>query len=278
MQVSDPVNLGSLSTGGRLIAKAISNKQGLLKGIISGLSSRAVQDQYTDVAFVSSSGRGYDLLLIQQRYPETNDTKSVDGRTIFGFSCTLSPSVDTEVLAWDLHQAEATFEWGDPGFDGTVYTQDNQNHALYVQDPDGRIIELKPGLVTDASSPFIKRLDSVTLHVSSPEISSSFYSEDLGLQIDYDSGKTIPGKRFIWLKNSSGERLILLYVQIHPDGNPVKSGGYGLDHVALSGLRLKEKKDYTAINIRMDPDKISEKTDSAYIQDPDGYWIESYYT
>ena len=278
MQVSDTVNLGSLSTGGRLIAKAISNKQGLLKGIISGLSSRAVQDQYTDVAFVSSSGRGYDLLLIQQRYPETNDTKSVDGRTIFGFSCTLSPSVDTEVLAWDLHQAEATFEWGDPGFDGTVYTQDNQNHALYVQDPDGRIIELKPGLVTDASSPFIKRLDSVTLHVSSPEISSSFYSEDLGLQIDYDSGKTIPGKRFIWLKNSSGERLILLYVQIHPDGNPVKSGGYGLDHVALSGLRLKEKKDYTAINIRMDPDKISEKTDSAYIQDPDGYWIESYYT
>ena len=61
MQVYGPVHLGALSTGGRILGK-VAGGHGLLKGILGSISSRALRDQYTDVALLSSSGR-FDILL-----------------------------------------------------------------------------------------------------------------------------------------------------------------------------------------------------------------------
>ncbi|PWR73328.1 hypothetical protein DLD82_10680 [Methanospirillum stamsii] len=274
MQAFGPVHLGSISTSGQLIGKAVSGGHGLLKGIIGGISSRAVKDQYTDIALLSSTGSGYDILLIQERHPDSDNTKSVDGKTIFGFSCTLSPSVDMEILGWDLHQAEANFEWGDPGLDGTVFTEDAQYHSLYVKDPEGRIIELKPDTENTKTGGFITSLDSIILHVTYPDISKKYYLEELHFRIDSDSGNKITGKRIISLTNQSGKRCVTLYGLTTPDGNPVQTGGYGLDHFALSGLEEKGEKNYPGLDLKMDPDTLQEKTNSSYIHDSDGYWIE----
>ena len=112
-----PVCLGDLSKTGRLLGKAVAG-QGIFKGLIGGLSSRAIQNHYTRIALGSTHGDTYDLLLVEQRYPDTEATKSVDGNTIFGFSCSLSPSVDMEILGWDLDTAGESFRYGDPGLDG----------------------------------------------------------------------------------------------------------------------------------------------------------------
>jgi len=274
MQVFGPINLGTLSTSGRLIGKAVSEGKGLLKGIIGSLSSRAVRNQYTDIALLSTSRSGYDLLLVQERYPETNTIKSVDGKTIFGFSGTLSPSVDTEILGWDLHQAGVSFEWGNPGLDGTIYTSDCPIHSIYVKDPDGRMIELRPGTDETIPGSFLTGLDSITLQVTYPDKSRMFYCDQFGLVVDSDSGSKITGKRFIWLKNNSGERCILLYGQTLPDGNPVQAGGYGLDHVALTNCPCKGEKNVAVTDIRMDSDNLTENAGSSYVHDTDGYWIE----
>lgn len=273
MQVYGPVHLGTLSAGGRLIGK-VAGGQSPLKGILGRISSRALQDQYTDVALLSSSGTAYDILLIQKRYPETNATISVDGCTIFGFSCFLSSAVDSEILGWDLHQAEADFVWGDPGFDGTIYTNDCPNHSLYIREPDGRMIELLIQTDTDQQSSFITGLSSITLHTTYPDISKKFYQEKLGLAVDYDSAATIPGKRFIRLKNAEGKGCALLFGQTKPDGNPVKAGGYGLDHFAVTGYPCSGEKKTDATDVRMDPERLAEQTGSSYMIDSDGYWIE----
>lgn len=274
MQVFGPVSLGTLSTKGQIIGKAVSGGHGLLKGIISGISSRAIQDQYTDIALLSATGTKYEILLIEERYPETNQTKSVDGNTIFGFSCNLASSVDMEILGWDLHQAEASFEWGDPGYDGTIFSQDCTNHSLFVKDPDGRIIELKPSGVDGEQGSFILGIDTITLLVTYPDKSRIFYTQELPLFIDSDSGNKIREKRFLWLKNQSGKRCLLLFGQTKPDGTPVQSGGYGLDHFSLTGIHMKGEKTVTALDIRMTPESLQEKTGSSYIHDSDGYWIE----
>ncbi|HOJ95707.1 MAG TPA: VOC family protein [Methanospirillum sp.] len=273
MQVYGPVHLGSRSASGRLIGK-VAGGQSPLKGIIGSISSRALQDQYTDVALLSSSGAAYDILLIQKRYPETNVTRSVDGCTIFGFSCFLSSTVDPEILGWDLHQAEADFVWGDPGFDGTIYTNDCPNHSLYIREPDGRMIELLMQTDTNQPSSFITGLSSITLHTTYPDVSKKFYQEKLRLAVEYDSAASVTGKRFIRLKNAEGKRCILLLGQTKPDGNPVKAGGYGLDHFALTGYPRSGEKKTDATDICMDPERLAEQTGSSYMKDPDGYWIE----
>jgi len=272
MQAYGPVHLGTLSTGGRLLGK-VAGGQGLLKGIIGSISSRALRDQYTDVALLSSSGRSYDILLVQERYPETNETKSVDGNSIFGFSCFLSPAVDSEILGWDLHQAEADFSWGDPGLDGTIFSQDCPNHSLYVRDPDGRLIELIPNGSDGSSAPFITGLYTITLYVTYPDKSKQFYIEKLGMKVESDITGLVPGKRFIWLKSADGKSCIILYGQTKPDGNPIEAGGYGLDHFAIS-CQSPGEKSTDVIDIRMDPEKLAESTGSSYIRDSDGYWIE----
>jgi catechol 2,3-dioxygenase-like lactoylglutathione lyase family enzyme len=276
MEVFGPVNLGTLSASGRFVGKAVSGGQGLLKGIIKGISPRALHDQYTDIALLASSGSKYNILLVQKRYPETGMTKSVDGKTIFGFSCTLSPSVNAEILAWDLAQAEATFQWGDQNYDGTLFTEDNLIHSIYVQDPDGRVIELKPGTEDTFHGSCITSIDSITLHATYPEKSAQYYTKTLGFSITSDSKTTIPGKRFIWLTDSSGRRLILLYGLISPDGTPVQAGGYGLDHFALTGLSTKGEKHSIQTDVRMNPENLIENSGSTYLQDSDGYWIENY--
>jgi catechol 2,3-dioxygenase-like lactoylglutathione lyase family enzyme len=273
MQVYGPVHLGALSTGGRILGK-VAGGQGLLKGILGSISSRALRDQYTDVALLSSSGRSYDILLVQERYPETNATRSVDGNTIFGFSCFLSLAVDSEILGWDLHQAEADFSWGDPGLDGTIFTQDCPNHSLYVRDPDDRLIELIPNRSDDGSAPFITSLNSITLHVTHPDKSKQFYSEKLGMKVESDITRSGQGKRFIRLESTEGKICIILYGLTKPDGNPIQAGGYGLDHFAITGCQGAGEKSTDAIDIWMDPEKLSEHTGSSYIRDYDGYWIE----
>ncbi len=272
MQVYGPVHLGTLSTGGRLLGK-VTGGQGLLKGIIGSISSRALRDQYTDVALLSSSGRSFDILLVQERYPETNATRSVEGNTIFGFSCFLSSAVDSEILGWDLHQAEADFSWGDPGLDGTIFSQDCPNHSLYVCDPDGRLIELIPNERDDSSAPFITGLHTITLHVTYPDKSKQFYCEKLGMNVESDITGSVPGKRFIRLKSAEGKSCLILYGQTKPDGNPIEAGGYGLDHFAI-GCQLPGEKSTDAIDIRMEPEKLADSTGSSYIRDSDGYWIE----
>jgi|GEM_PF-1301123 len=276
MQVCSQVNLGTLSPGGRLVGRAVSGGQGLLKGLIGGLSSRAIRDQYTDIALLSTNGRNMDILLVEERYPDTNESKSVHGETIFGFSCTLAPSVNTEILGWDLHQAGATFVYGNPGLDGTIFSQDCPLHSIYVQDPDGRMIELKPGQGEECPDSFIQTLDSITLHVTYPDKSKLFYTEELDLIIDSDSQSTIPGKRFIWLKDKSGNKYILLFGRIMPNGNPGIAGGFGLDHFALTGCTCHGEKSSPVTDIRMDADRFHEKTQSTYTHDVDGHWIECF--
>lgn len=273
MQVNGPVHLGTLSKGGRFIGK-VAGGQGFLQGIIGSISSRALRDQYTDLAFLSPSGKAYEILLVQERYPETNATRSVDGNTIFGFSCLLSSAVDPEILAWDLNQAGADFTWGDPGLDGTIFSQDCPNHSLYVRDPDGRMIELIPNGVDDPSVPFIGGLNTITLHVTCPDKSKQFYSDKLGMKTESENTGSIPGKRFVRLQNDEGKSCIILFGQTKPDGEPIEAGGYGLDHFAVSGCKFTGDITNDPTDIRMEPEKLTEHTGSAYIRDYDGYWIE----
>ncbi|MDD3574824.1 MAG: hypothetical protein PHD71_07285 [Methanospirillum sp.] len=273
MQVYGPVNVGTLSRGGRLLGR-VTEGRGLIKGIVGNVSSRALRDQYTDVALLSSSGTGYDILLVQERYPDTNAARSVDGYNIFGFSFFLSPLVEPETLAWDLHQAEADFCWGDPGFDGTVFTKDRPVHSLYIKDPDGRFVELIPNACEKTSSSFIAGLNTITLYTTYPDKSKEFYCEKLGLITEPELTTSVPGKRFIWLKNTDEKRCILLYNLTKPDGNPIEAGGYGLDHFAISGCRVCNNKSIEVTDIRMEPEKLAEHTSSTYIKDSDGYWIE----
>ncbi|NLV26637.1 MAG: VOC family protein [Methanomicrobiales archaeon] len=274
MEVFGPVNLGTLTASGQIINKAVSGRHVLLKGIINSISTRAIRDQYTDIALISPDGSGYCILLIEERTPETNQTKSIDGLTIFGFSCNLAPSVDMDILGWDLYQKEATFEWGDPESDGTLFSENVIHHSLYVRDPDGRTIELKTKDAPISAVAFSSGPDTITLHVTYPEKSRDFYTEKLDFSVDSDSGSSIPGKRYIWLKDKSGKKCILLLGRTTPDGNPVKTGGYGLDHFALKGTGIKGEKSGVCLDIRMNPDCLSEKTGSSYLGDPDGYWVE----
>ena len=272
MQVSGPFNLGALSKSGRIIGKVIPGGQGALKGLIGGIAPRAIQEQYTDIAFISPDGNNNLLLLIEERYPENNQTRSVDGNTVFGFSCSISPETDMETLGWDLHLGEVTFQYGDPGMDGTVYSQDSLTHSLYITDPDGRVIELKPGEETTSES-FIKSLDTITIHTAYPEKSADFYRE-LGLLRDKKGMKMVPEKEYLWITNNEGKQIILLYGIKKTDGMPLETGGYGLDHFALSGIKCKAEGKHSAVDIRMEPGAPDMKTQSNYISDPDGYWIE----
>lgn len=275
MHVTGPFNLGTLSKSGRIIGKVIPGGQGALKGLIGGISPRAIQEQYTDVAFISPDGNKNALLLIEERYPDNNQTRSVDGDTIFGFSCSVSPETDMETLGWDLHLAGVPFQYGDPGMDGSVYSQDCISHSLYLTDPDGRVIELKPGEETMGDS-FIKGLDTITIHTTYPEKSAMFYLE-LGLFLEKTDLKKVPDKEYLWITNNEGDRIILLYGLKKPDGTPVESGGYGLDHYALSGIICKAGENHSAVDISMEPGAPDMKTQSTYISDTDGYWIECLY-
>ncbi|MDD1724619.1 MAG: hypothetical protein LUQ07_05775 [Methanospirillum sp.] len=268
-----PVCPGDLSVTGRLFGKAVSG-QGLFKGVIGGLSSRAIQNHYSRIALGSTHDDRYDLLLVEQRYPKTDATKSVDGNTIFGFSCSLSPAVDMEILGWDLDSAGVSFRYGDPGLDGSIYTPGRSDHSIYLRDPDGRTIELKTGQVNQAETEFILSIDTVTLHTTCPDTSKQFYTGKPGLEPGTDSQNQIPGKRFVWINNGSGEKILLLYGQTSADGNPIVSGGYGLDHIALQGLSEEGEADTTATDILMNPEKLEQKTGSRYIRDSDGFWIE----
>lgn len=272
MHVTGPFNLGALSTSGRIIGKVIPGGQGALKGLIGGIAPRAIQEQYTEIAFISPDGNKNSLLLIEERYPDNNQTRSVNGNTIFGFSCSISHDIDMETLGWDLHIAEVPFHYGDPGMDGTVYSQDCISHSLYLTDPDGRVIELKQVEETTGKG-FVKSLDTITIHTTYPEKSADFYRE-LGLLRDKINLKMVPEKEYLWITNKEGKRIILLYKLKKPDGTPAESGGYGLDHYALSGLICKTGEKHSAVDIRMEPGAPDMKTQSNYISDPDGYWIE----
>ena len=179
-----------------------------------------------------------------------------------------------EILAWDLCHSEVQFLHGDPGLDGTVYSENCKNHSLYIQDPDRRIIELKYGFKNEIESEFIQSLDSVTIYVTSPDTSRDFYEGKIGLFAEEGRFTDIGDKRFLWMKNDEGGRLILLYGMKKQDGEPIKTGGYGLDHIGIKGLSGKGKACHVVTDISMNPELLGQNFHSEYICDIDGCWIE----
>jgi catechol 2,3-dioxygenase-like lactoylglutathione lyase family enzyme len=273
MKVYGPIPLRTLSKSGIILQK-VANAPGLIQKFIESTSPHIIRNQYTTIALLSSSGKTYDLVLVEERHPKTNMTKSVEGNTLFGFSCLLSSSVNGEVLAWDLHEAEVDFMWGDPGMDGMVYTKEHSHHSLYISDPDGRIIELIQDGCKDPSCSFIAGINTISLHCTSPDASLRFYLDKLNMHVESDTGSSIPGKRLVWLSTAHGNRCILLYGQTKPDGNPLPAGGFGLDHFALTGCTSIGEKNTDALNLSMDPEHLATQPSSRYIKDADGYWIE----
>jgi len=272
--VYGPISPANLTFKGQITEKFLLNENRFISPILSYTSPRLMSDIQKKIAFIASNGVDYDILLVEKRNLKNDYVISVDGKTIYGFSYTLSSEVNMEILSWDLHNLDVSFEHGDSELDGTIYTNENKKHSLYIKDPDGRVIELKSGTEQSVNKPFIQHLDSVTLHVTSPLKSKNFYMDKFGL-VAGDEITDYANKHLLWLINDNSKKIILLYGITGLDGEFIKPGGHGLDHIALSGILIKGNPNYNATDILMNPEKLKIKTNSHYLNDPDGYWIES---
>jgi hypothetical protein len=274
-QVYGPVSPGNLTYSGRFAEKFNLGDRKITKSMFNQLSPELMRNLRINIALVASNGSDYDILLVEQRDTNKNYIRSVDGKTVYGFSYTLSPKVDMEIQAWDLESLGVSFRHGDPELDGSVYTQECSNHSIYIKDPDDRIIELKQGTDINLGKNFIQSLDSVTLHVTYPEISKKFYQDNLYLLVE-DIKSDNKNKSFTWLSNENKEKIILLYGLTGLDGLPIKAGGYGLEHIALKGLSVRGIPCNEVTDVKMKPEELNQKAHSQYICDKDGYWIENY--
>ena len=275
MTVGEPLSLRDQSTGLKYTHSLISHGPKLVKDWISRAKPTAYQHMYTDICHCSAADGTINLILIQQTHPERGYTRSVDGNSLYGFSYQLSSEVSSDDLAWDLSIADVSFEHGDYGTDGTVFTQSGNPHSLYIRDPDGRMIEL-----TSSESPdnektgFITRMGHVIIYVQDIQASTRFYKQMFGItDITPDYVPRDPWKKNItWLGLPGSLPVLLLYQVTNPDGTREKTGGYGLDHIALTGLaRMPDNVSDPSCVTAHPPAK---KRASEYLRDPDGYIIE----
>ncbi|HWQ68119.1 MAG TPA: VOC family protein [Methanospirillum sp.] len=275
LEVADPISLRDQSAGLKYGHALVSHGPRIVKDLLIRSQPGAVQQMYTDICYCSiAQGRSH-LILVQQTHPEKGYTRSVTGHTLYGFSCLLSPTVDTDDLGWDLSIADIPFQHGDMRSDGTIFSQNNTIHSLYIQEPDGRYIELTP-IGDKASDNYITDTGHVVLYVNDIRKSINFYKDELSLaditpgHISKDPWKT----RVAWLGVPEGsDPVIILMEVIQPDGTKIKAEGYGLDHYALSGVRPLGKGVQNPECIRRhEPDE--KKSSSVWFKDPDGYYIE----
>lgn len=272
MEVSEPISLRDQSAGLRYGHSLITHGPAVVRNLIQKAKPSAVQHMFTDICHCRSPDGSVNLVLVQQTHPEKGYVRSVTGNTIYGFSCHLSADVDTDDLGWDLGIADISFEHGDTGTDGTVYTQNGNSHSLYIRDPDGRMIELMPSSKKGDGS-FLTGLGYAVLYVDNIQASTAYYKKALSLvditprHIPKDPWK----KTIVWLGMPDETPVILLYHVTHPDGTSSKSGGYGLDHISI-------RAGTPAAGIITEPACVFSHDDReqerVFIQDPDGYIAE----
>ncbi|PKL60116.1 MAG: hypothetical protein CVV33_04345 [Methanomicrobiales archaeon HGW-Methanomicrobiales-4] len=274
MTVTEPISLKEQSTGLKYAHSLINHGPKLVKNWITKATPTTIQHMYTDICHCSAADGKINLILVQETHPEKGYTRSVTGNTIYGFSYNLSPEVDTDDLGWDMEIADVSFEHGDIRTDGTIYSKSNDTHSLYIRDPDDRMIELIPAEKGENGS-FITRSGHVVLYVRDMSASIRYYRETLGLSdITPASIPRDPWKKTItWLGIPGNIPVILLYQVTKPDGTKVEQGGYGLDHIALSGTRSIQGNTANPLCITSHPPETS-GSQERYLQDPDGYLIE----
>lgn len=273
MSVSEPISLKEQSAGLKYGHSLITHGPSVVRNLISRTKPAAYQHMFTDICHCSAADGTINLILVQQTHPEKGYTRSVTGNTLYGFSYYLSPEVDTDDLAWDMEIADIQFVHGDTGTDGSEYSLKNPEHSLFIRDPDGRMIELIPTTGEKATG-FLKGPGYAVIYVNDIQASRKFYLA-LGLSditpstVSHDNWK----KSIIWLGVPGGLPVILLYQVTNPDGTRIEAGGYGLDHLGLSGIRAGEKSIVEPGCVVIHP---PEKTDQVggFFRDPDGYLIE----
>ena len=274
MSVSEPVSLKEFSTGLKYGHSLITHGPSVVRSLISKANPAAYQHMFTDICHCSAANGTINLILVQQTHPEKGYTRSVTGNTLYGFSFYLSSEVDMDDLGWDMDIADISFEHGDTGTDGTEFTLKGSGHSLFVRDPDGRMIELIP-TVNRKTDGFLNGPGHAVLYVNNVQASRKFYQETCGLSditpsaISQKNSK----KSITWMGIPGGSPLILLYQVTNPDGTTPKAGGYGLDHLGLSGLHPTEGTIAEPACVTHHPPEKSNPA-GGFLQDPDGYLIE----
>lgn len=272
MSVSETISLRDQSTGLKYGHSLVTRSPKLLRDWVSRNNPAAYQHMFTDICSCTAADGRVNLILVQQTHPEKGYTRSVTGNTVYGIAFHLSAGIDTDDLSWDFGIADMTFDHGDCRTDGSVYTPDQPAHSLYIHDPDGRRIELIPS-DTEKTGEFLTGLSHVMLYVSDMQKSIRFYQEHLGLtditpsHIPRDPWK----KNITWLGIPGSAPVILLYQVTNPDGTRKEAGGFGLDHLALTGVPGGAHKNEEILCITGHP---GGREESGVIRDPDGYHIE----
>ncbi|MDD1728703.1 MAG: VOC family protein [Methanospirillum sp.] len=270
MTVSDPISLKEQSTGLRYGHSLITHGPSVVRNLISRAKPAAYQHMFTDICHCSTADGTVSLILVQQTHPEKGYTRSVTGNTVYGFSCHLSPDIDLDDLAWDMDIADIPFQHGDTGTDGLEYSL-NAEHSLFIRDPDGRMIELVP---SSKNGEFLTGIKSAFLYVNDIQASKKFYTETCGL-----TDITPPAiaqkdwkKSIIWMGTPGGTPVLVLYQVMNPDGTRIEAGGYGLDHLGLSGISKGKETISEPGCVTIHPPRNGGF--STYLEDPDGYLIE----
>ncbi|WP_319580333.1 VOC family protein [uncultured Methanospirillum sp.] len=273
MNVSEPISLREQSTGLKYGHSLVTRGPSMVRNLISRANPAAYQQMFTDICHCSTDDGSVNLILVQQTHPEKGYVRSVTGNTLYGFSCYLSPDIDTDDLAWDMEIADVPFEHGDPGTDGLEYSVNSSDHSLYIRDPDGRMIELISS--PDTNGEFLTGLGHAVLYVNNIQESRRFYQEKCGLTDITPQGlvQNAWKKKYTWMGTPGGSPVVILYQVVNPDGTPMKAGGYGLDHLCLSA-------GYKGDGVVSEPECVtihppeSAEPSGYYLQDPDGYQVE----
>lgn len=273
MNVSEPISLKDQSAGLKYGHSLVTKGPLLVRNLINRANPSAYQQMFTDICHCSTADGAVNLILVQQTHPEKGYIRSVAGNTLYGFSCYLSPDIDTDDLAWDMSIADLSFQHGDTGTDGQDYSLNSSNHSLFIKDPDGRMIELISS--PDRKGEFITGLGYTVIYVNNIQVSRRFYQEMCGL-LDITPKNLVQNewkKKYVWMGTPDGKPVIILYQFINPDGTPMTAGGYGLDHLGLSVQYKGEGAVSEPECVTMHPlgTKISA---GCYLHDPDGYLIE----
>jgi catechol 2,3-dioxygenase-like lactoylglutathione lyase family enzyme len=274
MSVSETISLREQSTGLKYGHSLLTHGPSVVKNLINRANPTAIQQMFTNICYCSTSDGSVNLILVEQTHPEKGYVRSVSGNSLYGFSCYLSRDIDTDDLGWDLQIADISFEHGDSGTDGTVYTPHGDAHSIFVRDPDDRMIELISS-EEGGEGKFLTGLGYAVFYVDNIQASSTYYQEYLGLvditpsHIPKDPWK----KTIVWLGTPGEKPVILLYKVTRPDGTSIPAGGYGVDHIALSGIiPLKSEKFEPCCVTEHPPEK--NRNPGAFLRAPHDYLIE----
>jgi len=201
----------------------------------------------TQLCYLRTTGDAPLLVLMAEQDYETQTPIPVSGNTVYKTSWLLSPKVDLETLAWDLSENEIWFTWADIGSDGRIYTPE-QEHSLFLKDPDGRFVELIPNHdeteETSIVSKFTERTNRLlypTIYTNNPDGWGAFMDnvfkikEADGAVYQYDSGATT--EIISWKSNQAKWPLLAVIRETTPDRKKIEYGGYGLNHIGYAGSK-----------------------------------------